>query len=156
MMNITLLTLEQFYNHWQGHRRLTLRTVEAFPEDKLFSYNVEPMRTFGEIAKEMLEVENSTLHGILSGEWKWKPKYSTISSKQELLTTFEQIGKQTQESWAKLSPERIGAVEKDAWGMTRANYERLLYMSDNEIHHRAQGYVYLRLLGIEPPAFYER
>ncbi|MFD1732208.1 DinB family protein [Deinococcus malanensis] len=27
---------------------------------------------------------------------------------------------------------------------------------ENEIHHRGQGFVYLRLLGIEPPAFYER
>ena len=26
----------------------------------------------------------------------------------------------------------------------------------NEIHHRGQGYVYLRALGIEPPPFYER
>jgi uncharacterized damage-inducible protein DinB len=29
-------------------------------------------------------------------------------------------------------------------------------MIDNEIHHRGQGYVYLRALGIEPPPFYER
>jgi uncharacterized damage-inducible protein DinB len=27
---------------------------------------------------------------------------------------------------------------------------------DNEIHHRAQGYVYLRALNIEPPHFWER
>jgi uncharacterized damage-inducible protein DinB len=27
---------------------------------------------------------------------------------------------------------------------------------DNEIHHRGQGYVYLRALGIEPPPFCER
>ena len=27
---------------------------------------------------------------------------------------------------------------------------------DNEIHHRGQGYVYLRELGIEPPPFWER
>jgi uncharacterized damage-inducible protein DinB len=32
----------------------------------------------------------------------------------------------------------------------------LLYFLDNEIHHRAQGFVYLRELGIEPPAFYRR
>jgi uncharacterized damage-inducible protein DinB len=151
-----LLTLEQFYTHWQGHRRLTIRTVEAFPEDKLFSYKVEPMRTFGEIAKEILEVETSILHGVVSGEWKWEPKYNNVASKQELLAAFKQLEKQTQEIWSKLSPERLGAVETDAWGMTQANRNRLLYLVDNEIHHRAQGYVYLRLLGLEPPAFYER
>lgn len=151
-----LLTLEQFYNHWQGHRRLTRRTIEAFPEDKLFSYRVAPMRSFGELAKEILEVENSTLHGLTSGEWTWEPKYANVAHKQELLTAFEDLKKQTQENWSKLSPDRLQAVEKDAWGMTWANYHRLLYMVDNEIHHRAQGYVYLRLLGIEPPAFYKR
>jgi uncharacterized damage-inducible protein DinB len=30
------------------------------------------------------------------------------------------------------------------------------YAIDNEIHHRGQGYVYLRALGIEPPHFWER
>ena len=32
----------------------------------------------------------------------------------------------------------------------------ILYFIDNEIHHRGQGYVYLRSLGIEPPFFWER
>lgn len=35
-------------------------------------------------------------------------------------------------------------------------HDLLLYVIDNEIHHRGQGYVYLRALGIEPPPFYER
>ncbi|HMV91072.1 MAG TPA: DinB family protein, partial [Cyclobacteriaceae bacterium] len=30
------------------------------------------------------------------------------------------------------------------------------YFVDNEIHHRAQAYVYLRALGIEPPPFWDR
>jgi uncharacterized damage-inducible protein DinB len=32
----------------------------------------------------------------------------------------------------------------------------LFYIIDNEVHHRGQGYVYLRALGIEPPPFYDR
>jgi uncharacterized damage-inducible protein DinB len=35
-------------------------------------------------------------------------------------------------------------------------YDLLLYVIDNEVHHRGQGYVYLRALGITPPPFYER
>jgi uncharacterized damage-inducible protein DinB len=31
-----------------------------------------------------------------------------------------------------------------------------MYAIDNEIHHRGQGYVYLRALGIVPPPFWER
>jgi len=36
------------------------------------------------------------------------------------------------------------------------NLSTILYLIDNEIHHRGQGYVYLRSLGIEPPYFWER
>ena len=34
--------------------------------------------------------------------------------------------------------------------------QNILYFIDNEVHHRGQGYVYLRALGIEPPFFWER
>ena len=37
-----------------------------------------------------------------------------------------------------------------------ALHDLILYVIDNEIHHRGQGYVYLRALGLEPPPFYER
>lgn len=94
-----LLTLKQFYTHWQGHRRLTIRTVEAFPEDKLFSYKVEPMRTFGEIAKEIMGVEAYTLNGIISGAWVWKPD-EAITSKESLLAGFLGMEKTTKELWS--------------------------------------------------------
>jgi uncharacterized damage-inducible protein DinB len=35
-------------------------------------------------------------------------------------------------------------------------HDLLLYIIDNEIHHRGQGYVYLRALGVKPPHFWER
>ncbi len=149
-----LLSLDELYQHWQGHRRLTIRTLEAFPEDKLFSSQVGGMRSFGEMIGEIIGVESYTLTGILTGGWEWKQE--TLNTKAELLAALAKLEPQTKERWAKLTPERIEAVEKDGWGMTWANRERLLYMIENEIHHRAQGYVYLRILGIEPPAFWER
>jgi len=39
---------------------------------------------------------------------------------------------------------------------TGVTNDLLLYTIDNEVHHRGQGYVYLRALGIEPPPFWER
>jgi uncharacterized damage-inducible protein DinB len=35
-------------------------------------------------------------------------------------------------------------------------YNTILYAVDNEPHHRAQGHVYLRALGVEPPPFFDR
>ncbi len=155
-MSQSLLTPEALLEHWQGHRRLTLRTVEAFPEAKLFDYTVVPMRSFGKMMVEILEIEVNFLHSVLSGDWVWQPKYKSVFNKEALLTVFKETAQTTRAVWTQLTPERIEAVEIDAGGAEKPNRERLLYMIDNEIHHRAQGYVYLRLLGIEPPAFYER
>ena len=150
-----LLSLDDLYKHWQGHRRLTIRTLETFPEEQLFNYYVDGMRSFGEMVGEMIGVENYTLKGILSGNWEWQQDDS-LDSKSSLLAALKQLELESKERWSQLTLEQVEAVEKDGWGMTWANRERLLYMIENEIHHRAQGYVYLRLLGNEPPVFWER
>jgi hypothetical protein len=42
---------DQLLQSWLGHRRITRRLIEAFPEDKLFSYSVGGMRPFAEMVK---------------------------------------------------------------------------------------------------------
>lgn len=152
---MNLFTLEHFVNHFRGHRRLTIRTIQAFPEDRLVSYRVEPMRTFAELAGEILMLERYTLNGIITGSWTWQTP-EPVASQQALLSAFALQAQESSGLFGQLTGERLEAVEKDGFGQTWANRDRLLYMVDNEIHHRAQGYVYLRLLGLEPPAFWER
>jgi uncharacterized damage-inducible protein DinB len=54
-------------------------------------------------------------------------------------------------------PEAKFAETTTAFGtFPGPTYSHLLYVIDNEIHHRGQGYVYLRAQGIEPPAFWDR
>jgi uncharacterized iron-regulated protein len=49
-----VITPEAMLEQWQGHRRLTRRVIEAFPENELFKYAVGGMRPFGELAMEMI------------------------------------------------------------------------------------------------------
>jgi uncharacterized damage-inducible protein DinB len=151
-----LLTPERLWNHWEGHRRLTLRALEAYPEDQLFSHSSGNMRSFGDLMDEIINVEDSIMEGMSSGEWKWEPKYKNMKSKAELLAAFEEVRQRSKELYPRISVERLNTLERDAWGAESPNLERFFYMIDNEIHHRGQGYVYMRQLGIEPPAFYVR
>jgi hypothetical protein len=32
--------------HWQGHRRVTRRMIQAFPDDALFGFSIGGMRPF--------------------------------------------------------------------------------------------------------------
>jgi uncharacterized damage-inducible protein DinB len=152
-----ILSLDKLLRYWEGHRRLTRRTIAAFPEGELFAYKVEPMRSFGEMVREVLEVE-PILRGKATGEWEWTSAYDRLSGKVELLAAWDESLATIRGYWPRLSVERLDEVEPDRFfgGPPQANIDRLLYLIDNEIHHRGQGYVYLRRLGIEPPAFYKR
>ena len=153
--------LETFWNTIEGHHRLTVRTIEAFPEDPLFNFKpAEPMRPFALIAGEILSLEEMIVRGVATGEWALfneNSKYLHLSSKSEIVNAFHEVREASRRLWPKITLERWNAVEPDLWGQAPSSMQsRLEYMRDNEIHHRGQGYVYLRLLGIEPPAFFVR
>jgi len=57
---------------------------------------------------------------------------------------------------AKIPAARFQEVDTAFGQWKMPIWDLLLYIRDNEIHHRGQGYVYLRSLGIEPPHFWER
>ena len=77
-------------------------------------------------------------------------------SKEEILRAWDQATEEIDTLWAQIPVERF-QEQIVAFGQYPGPvYSLLLYVIDNEIHHRGQGYVYLRALGIEPPPFYER
>jgi uncharacterized damage-inducible protein DinB len=150
-----LVSPEQFLEHWQGHRTLTRRVIAAFPEDKLFTHSIGGMRTFSSLAMEFLGMAVPTLHGVVTGEWKSfeSPKATT---KEELLNRWDEATAEINRLWPTIPAGRFQEVDT-AFGQWKMPIHALLaYVVDNEIHHRGQGYVYLRDLGIEPPPFYER
>src|SRR5690625_7145092 len=54
-------------DHWQGHRRLTRRVIEAVPEDKLFSFSIGSMRPFGNMAVQLGMLAVPTVRGGSDG-----------------------------------------------------------------------------------------
>src|ERR1700759_3597539 len=65
-----LVTPQALLEHWQGHRKLTRRVIEAFPEDKLFQFSVGGMRPFGELAWEFIRMAVPIVDGVSTNEWK--------------------------------------------------------------------------------------
>jgi uncharacterized damage-inducible protein DinB len=157
-----VITTEALLDHWQGHRRLTRKLIEAFPEDKLFSYSVGGMRPFSAMVLEFLDMAVPGLNGVISGKWQKADDISHRSgknmpaTKKELLQRWDEATEQINKLWPQIPAHRF--LEKDkAFGQWEGpGYFFIFYWIDNEIHHRGQAYVYLRSLGIEPPAFWDR
>lgn len=152
----TVLTPEILLDHWQGHRRVTRRVIEAFPEDKLFSFSVGSMRPFSELAVEFLKMTEPTVQGVATGKWPKWGDFVAPATKTELLARWDEATAALNTQWPTIPAHRFMEVDK-AFGMWEGRgIDLIFYVIENEIHHRGQGYVYLRALGIEPPSFYDR
>ena len=150
------------HEHWQGHRRLTRRMIEAFPEDALFHFSLGGMRPFGAMAFELISMASAGIEGIATGDWHVDrglehhgpgPRPDTRAA---LLERWDATTARIDALWPGIPPARFEDVDKAFGQYEGVIYGLLLYWVDNEIHHRGQGYVYLRALGIEPPPFWDR
>jgi uncharacterized damage-inducible protein DinB len=141
--------------HWQGHRRLTRRVIELFPEDRFLSYSIGSMRPFGAMAMELVSIAEPMVRGIVTSDWT-RLEHPPATSKRDVLRLWDDSTAAINRLWPQIPPERF-LETMTAFGQYPGKvYDLVLYAIDNEIHHRGQGYVYLRALGIEPPPFYER
>ena len=141
--------------HWQGHRRLTRRVIEMFPEDQLFAFSIGGMRTFGDLANELLSMAGPMAHGLATLEWGGYAPPKT-ASKAEILRLWDESTTKINEFWTQIPAGRFQETLTSFGQYTGFGYRQILYVVDNEIHHRGQGYVYLRALGVEPPPFWDR
>jgi uncharacterized damage-inducible protein DinB len=155
--NDTLISKDQLIAHWQGHRALTRRVIEAFPEKDLFSFSIGGMRTFAELTSEILAIAGPGVKGLATDEWKeLDERDQAKGSKANLLAAWDKTTAEIDEYWQQIPLERFQETLTAFGQYEDKGYSTLLYFIDNEIHHRGQGYVYLRALGITPPPFWER
>jgi len=153
--SINLLTADALLQNWQGHRRLTRKTIEAFPEEKLFQFSIGGMRSFGEMACEMLGMTVPMVEGLSTGKWA-KFESGKPATKSELLHQWDAQTEQLNEKFPQIPPHSFSEMQKAFGQWEMPGLAGIQYAIDNEIHHRGEGYVYLRALGVEPPPFWDR
>lgn len=151
-----IISKEELLKSWQGHRALTRRTIEKFPEQELFNYSIGGMRTFADLVKELLSIAVPGLDGIVSGKVEKYNHSLPLTTKQELLDQWDADTPKIDVLFNQIPVERFKEKYNLFGEYEFPIVENIQYFIDNEIHHRGQGYVYLRSLGIEPPFFWDR
>lgn len=143
--------------HWQGHRNLTRRTIEAFPEKDLFEYSIGGMRTFSGMIMELLGIGAPGIQEIATEQiGELNEHFEGINQKEQLLKLWDEATEKINTYWEQIPEERFGEQITIFGRYQGTVWSSIFYFIDNEIHHRGEGYVYLRSLGIQPPFFYER
>ena len=148
-------TQQELLEHWLGHRRLTRKVIEAFPEDKLFAFSLGGMRPFGVLVHEFLGMAVPVANQVATGTWG-DAETEKPTDKAGLLRVWDEHTEKIRAIIPGVPPERFHMRFKiyEQWEVT--GIEAIQYTVDNEIHHRGQGYVYLRAIGVERPVFFDR
>lgn len=157
MPDALVFTRDQLLDHWLGHRRLTRRTIEAFPDDEAFAtFSVGGMRPFAVLVHEFLKTAVPTLRGVVSsGDWP-VDRSEPPATRAEALERWDAAPQEIEALWPQIPEGRFQETDT-AFGLyTMRVTDLLFYVIDNEVHHRGQGTVFLRALGIEPPPFPDR
>lgn len=104
---------------------------------------------------EFLRMAVPIARGVATGSWTGDdlPEPTT---KAQLLAMWDDATKELDRVVPTIPPHRFQEVDTAFGQWTGPGVWHIMYAIDNEIHHRGQGYAYLRALGIEPPAFYDR
>lgn len=152
-----VISPEDLLKHWQGHRTLTRRVIELFPEKDFFEFSIGGMRTFSKIADELLAIAVPGLKGIVNRDPQpYNTGGTALVSKAQYLEKWDEATLEINNYWEELSVEDFKETFNLFGQYDFPIIHNILYFIDNEVHHRGQGYVYLRALGIEPPFFWER
>lgn len=86
----TFMGKEDLLNHWLGHRNLTRRVIEKFPEKELFEFSVEGMRPFSDMVKELLSIAGPGLYGIVNRSEEAYNHDLNLNTKAELLAKWDE------------------------------------------------------------------
>jgi len=152
-----VISSQELLDHWQGHRALTRRAIAAFPEEAFFSHTIGGMRTFAEMVMELLGIAAPGIREIATGISAPLNEHLEHGNKKDrLLELWDRTTAEINTYWSQIKEEQFQQNIKIFGQYDGTVMSSILYFIDNEIHHRGQAYVYLRSLGIEPPAFYER
>jgi uncharacterized damage-inducible protein DinB len=152
-----VLTPEDLLKHWQGHRALTRRVIEAFPEKDFFEFSIGGMRPFSKLVDELLAIAAPALKGIVNRDSQpYTEGTEKLIFKAQYLEKWDEATAEINEYWPQLSIEDFSETFNLFGQYEFPIVQNILYFIDNEVHHRGQGYVYLRALNIDPPFFWER
>ncbi len=153
-----VITPEDLLKHWQGHRALTRRMIELFPEKDFFEFSIGGMRPFAKMIDELLAIGAPALQSIVNREIQPYNEEGAekLIFKAQYLQKWDEATEEINQNWQKLTIEDFNETFKLFGQYEFPIIQNIFYFIDNEVHHRGQGYVYLRALGIEPPFFWER
>jgi uncharacterized damage-inducible protein DinB len=145
------MTKDAILKYWENVRKLTLRVFDLFPAEQFVFKPVNNVRSVAEQFDHILICELYARIGMLTGVWDKTPFSGERDlGRNKLRDKLYDENKKTLGLFRMLPEGQFMKIYDTPFGALSG--EAVIYETiDEEIHHRGNLYIYLRLLGIEPP-----
>jgi len=144
---------EQILNFRTFEFATTLKVLRAYPEDQLDMKPAEKSRTARELIVTFIR-EEYVCRGAMRGDLDLADHIQNMpDSLREMLEILQQIHNEVQGMIIKASEEELNRVI-DFYGYKIRAIDALMAELHDQIHHRGQFSVYLRVAGAKVPSIY--
>ncbi|HAA15232.1 MAG TPA: hypothetical protein DCE41_27465 [Cytophagales bacterium] len=139
---------KELIKKWRGNKRYTLKFIEVINEDQWTFRPAEGTKTYQSQLSHIttwLRTHSRFVTGVTLPKPATKTKEDLLQSLTEFFEAIEEYLQQAPaEDLAEIVALWYGKVSKESV---------LLTMDNHLAHHRGQLVVYLRLVGLKPPAY---
>jgi len=151
-------TLHATWDHLRQLNGITMRCVEALPEDRLESHPIPNMRTPRELVTHMYRVLKTSAEGVVSGAMAnpedpaGEPR---IGSKQDLIDFCLKCWNEADHAVRSTTDAQLAATVGTPWNKSFPGHVCYSLIRDEMLHHRGQLYAYLRAMGLGVPSMWD-
>jgi uncharacterized damage-inducible protein DinB len=144
---------EQIVNFRALEFATTMKVLRAYPEDKLDMKPAEKSRTARELIVTLIR-EEYVCRGAMRGDLRRADSPESMpQGLEDMLEMLNQIHNEVQNTIAQAGDEELNRII-DFYGYQIRAIDALWAELHDQIHHRGQFSVYLRLVGAKVPSIY--
>jgi uncharacterized damage-inducible protein DinB len=149
---------EEFLQVWDREHQTTMKVLNAYPEDKGDLKPHEKLRTAKELVWGFTNGEAWMLNGILTGKFDGGERIDPPATMKEVIQNFETVHREAVAKVRRLSESDLNKmvnffVAPQKMGSVKVT-DLLVMMVMDQVHHRGQLSVYLRMANGKVPSIY--
>jgi len=141
--------VDRFIRNWNRIHKETSRIIRSAPDDKLDWRPKDGMFTLRELIGHLPEAELGLVRAALQGQTGQIRLDTSNKAAGEIADLFDRQHDDLAAEVSQLTESQLGE-EVEFHGRQVRRAVLLKAMTEHEIHHRGQLYVYYRLAGVEP------
>jgi uncharacterized damage-inducible protein DinB len=149
-------TASSFLDYYEKLRGRTMAVVRCIPPDQI-DWTCRPGQwTLGDLCRHVALVESLTFGECLQGR---PSRYRDCGAHHaatmpDVVQLMERLHRETTETIARFSDEDLQAKCTSPAGVPITRWKLLRALTEHEVHHRGQLYVYLGILGVPAPPLF--